>query len=379
MAIPVFTFRGKTSYELGYNYGKTLKSRIERTFEIYMALFLQFGSHEFVKSYAMNVKRVIEKCFPKTIANEIKGISDGSGIEIWKIYAINARTEIVCDLGSMTDECTAVVYKKGNIIAQNWDWIDCMQDQIVLVRFILSDINEYKNDDYKTDAILSLIEPGMIGKIGLNSDKIGTLLTLLRKPNDYLKELELDNVRYSGIPIHFLLRLILECNNIDYVCNKLFNSIPINTSSCIGISNANNKAYFLEFCGNKVNKLITSNNGLSFHTNHYIGCDLGLLDMEHYNSSTFNRLQTAKELGLSFKPNMDTNDAIQYIKLILMNKDDDKYPICRYREYFDKLKSHISTNSSIIMDLNKCQIYITKGNGLTSDYYTFNIYKKAKL
>lgn len=368
--LPVFTFEGKTSYELGFNYGKLLGDRIKNTWEIYYKFFIDHGgTPTFIKAFSLKVKSVIKKYLYDTIYQELKGISDGSNIDLWKIYAINSRTEIYNELKIILNECSSIIYKNKNIIGQNWDWIESMQSNMFIGRFILNKINKYNSNKNKTNVILSLLEPGMIGKIGLNSNKIGTLLMLL-KPQKYIDI----NKDIIGIPIHILLRLFLESNNINYIFNNILNGkLPINTYSCIGLSNNLNKSYFIEFCGEKYDKLIASNNLFSLHTNHYLGCQLGLTLMEYKDSSTFNRLNMLYKLTDNI--NYNEINYIQFIKNILKNIDDKKYPICRYNETHLKGVT-IGTNCSVILDLRNGNMHISKGNPRKSEFKVVNVNSK---
>ena len=55
--------------------------------------------------------------------------------------------------------------------------------------------------------MMMLIEPGMVGKIGHNENGLGVRLNFLYTPSS--------DIRYDGIPVHILLRGILECSNYD--------------------------------------------------------------------------------------------------------------------------------------------------------------------
>jgi len=50
------------------------------------------------------------------------GISEGAGVSLSDIIAINVRTEIA--FGMFSDGCTALGWKTrdGSFLAQNWDW-----------------------------------------------------------------------------------------------------------------------------------------------------------------------------------------------------------------------------------------------------------------
>ena len=89
-------------------------------------------------------------------AEEIEGIAQGAAVDPLDIYALNARSEI---LALPAQECTALCFPDARLLGQNWDWAQDLEELAVLMRIVRSDGHR----------ILMLTEPGMIGKIGMNS------------------------------------------------------------------------------------------------------------------------------------------------------------------------------------------------------------------
>jgi hypothetical protein len=85
-----------------------------------------FGEHTTAFRERVEQYRVlIQQCTPE-LYNEMRGISDGSGIKLSHIIALNARSElIVSDIVNKDEkinECTTIYSEKIRTLAQTWDF-----------------------------------------------------------------------------------------------------------------------------------------------------------------------------------------------------------------------------------------------------------------
>ncbi|MEZ4579205.1 MAG: C45 family autoproteolytic acyltransferase/hydrolase [Desulfobacterales bacterium] len=106
-------------------------------------------------------------------------------------------------------ECHHPGVRKQKLMAQNWDWDMEMEELAVIL-------------DIETDTgtrILTMTEPGMIAKIGMNSHGVGVCL----------KFMSIENYTPEGIPSMSLLRAILESKDLDAARSVI-------TSHCLGKS-----------------------------------------------------------------------------------------------------------------------------------------------
>ena len=162
--IPIFSLHG-SSKEIGYQHGSLLKSRIEKSISLYDNLFnLENGK---IKRLAQHYREQIHS-FNPNYCTEIEAIAEGADVEPYWIYALNSRTEI---LNRLIDECTAVYFKNSALLGQNWDWLKESEELAVILRLKLQ--NGLK--------ILTLTEPGIIGKIGSKRWKRSKMPPIPRK------------------------------------------------------------------------------------------------------------------------------------------------------------------------------------------------------
>ena len=119
-----------------------------------------------------------------------EAIAEAARIEPWCVFLLNARTEV---LNASVGECTSLAVPETRILAQTWDWIRELEELVV--------ITEVEKDDGQR--FVTLVEPGMLAKIGMNSRGFGVGLNFLKA------EQSLD-----GVPVHLVLRALLECSNL---------------------------------------------------------------------------------------------------------------------------------------------------------------------
>jgi isopenicillin-N N-acyltransferase-like protein len=152
-------------------------------------------------------------------------------------------------------ECTALAVlpaasKDGHTwLAQNWDWIGEQRASLVVLRI---------TDDDGTQRI-TLTEAGMLAKIGLNDRGVGVCLNILRSNDDGRK---------PGMPVHVLLRRLLECDSVDDAC-AVAQSVTHGASSNILVADADGHAASLELSPRDV-AIVAPANGTLAHTNHYL-------------------------------------------------------------------------------------------------------------
>ena len=317
---PIIEISG-TPTERGLEYGEKCKDRILKCIKFYKKIFRL--SEEEVFKKAKYYHQEIWK-FNKDYCDEIESIAKSAGVDPLWIYALNARTEILL---ANTQECTAVYFRKTKLLAQNWDWAKDLEELTIILKIT-------REDGHK---ILMVTEPGIIGKIGFNSSSVGVTLNILK----------ISGIKFTGLPIHIMLRAVLDSKSIKEA-EKLV-SLSNSTSNLI-IADAKGNFLDVEFAGKK--KFVFKNSApVFYHTNHYLGKDI--TPKNKTNASSFVRYERLQEMKL-------VGGSVADMKKILLDKENE-LPICRSfvpYPHFGK----IGTISSIIMDLSAKEMHLTKGN-----------------
>lgn len=232
--------------ERGLAHGKAAKELIEKNIAFYKRL-LKLDDAVLLEQ-AKKLAGVIGTFRPEFI-QEMDGIAEGAGVEPGYVYMINARTELLALGDTVQSECATFYFPQTSLLFENWDWSEPSKELTVLLHITLP-----------TGAtILTFTEAGMLGKVGMSSAGFGVAFNYLY-PNGAL----------NGLPIHALLRAILECSSYDEALNLLKNTDLTGTSGNILLANAQGQATNFELSGTSATPIPTTGKFFA-HTNHYIG------------------------------------------------------------------------------------------------------------
>ncbi|MCJ7582307.1 MAG: C45 family peptidase [Candidatus Aminicenantes bacterium] len=333
---PVIKIRG-TAEDLGRQHGTLLKERIHRTIEFYQNQF-QLPEQQ-ILGIAAQFRKSTE-VFREDIFIEIEALARAAEVDPLWIYALNGRTELL-NLNPM--ECTALVFRKQRLIGQNWDWHGEMEELAIIL-----DIE--KENGHR---ILTMTEPGMVGKIGMNHCGVGVCLNFMT----------IENYQPSGVPLHVLLRSILDSKSVyeaqtliqPHLCGKVGNIL---------ISNGTGDIVDLELAGDEFFSIPVDD--LFVHTNHFLTkVDY---DLKLFPSSTGRYNRAKKLLSQLEDPSIDS------IKNILKDRENGDTPICRTHFSHPWLTDDMSiTVTTIIMDLKNLKFHITRGNPVDNPFTVFSL------
>jgi isopenicillin-N N-acyltransferase-like protein len=329
MRFPEITISG-TPNELGFAHGMALSSEIESTIDFYATIFKKSSSE--IIDRAKHFRKVILDYNP-AFCDEIEGIAAGAKIKepLW-IYALNSRSEILAlDATMDANECTALYFQPTALLGQNWDWGRPLEDLAVLMQMKISE----------NHTIQMLTEPGIIGKIGLNSYGIGTCLNILRI-----------NQPLNGMPIHIVLRSILESQTLENAKLAIQKS-GYGKASNVLCGDPYGNFCDIEFAGDET-FMLPSKTPYMVHTNHFLGKPINPTDASFMNSHT--RLQVANEKASKLKQfNIDE------MKAILTDRSNSEYPIWRHYKSDNELRE-VGSVATIIMDLKSRKMHVRRGN-----------------
>ena len=242
----------------------------------------------------------------------------------------------------MVDECTAVYFKNSALLGQNWDWLQESEELAMIMRL------KVKNGNRNGFKILTLTEPGVISKIGLNNYGLGVCLNYLF----------IDRKDSLGVPVHVLLRSILESRTIESAASKI-DQYDKGTASNILIGDKNGNYLDLELAIERT-FFYPTKEPIFIHTNHYLaeGFDTSVDDFagSHYRFSRANVL--AKNMHGVTKDEM---------KFILLDDSDPELPICRKYSFVEDF-GQLGTVTTILMDLRNHTLELSDGNPFDNNF-----------
>jgi len=324
--------------ERGQQHGSLLKERIKHTVDYYKEIFQQTEEDIFQK--AAHFRQVIRE-YKLAYSEEIEGIAQGADINPLWIYALNARTEIIPILAT---ECTSLYFQSSAILGQTWDWSESLEDLAVILQI-------EDDEQFEHLGITTFTEPGILAKIGFNSAGVGVCLNFLNshKPR-------------TGVPVHIVLRAVLESNTIEQA-RQVLASAGLDKASNILVGDCYGNCLNVEFAGDE-SFSIEPEGGVMLHTNHYLAEPItperGLF------LSSFQRYRSARAHA-----EILSNYSIEEAKNMLLDNSHPQFPI--QRSYLpDPDLGNVGTVATLLMDLKRRQLHVKKGNTSASRFQIVN-------
>lgn len=330
-SLPLITLRGSAE-QRGVAYGEQAGDRIHTTFDFYFdAIFRNSAlSQEEIQRRADRVKTLIADYAPDYVV-ELDSMAKAANIESWKVYVLNARTEI---LNAPLAECTSVYFQQSRILGQTWDWIKELEDLVVILRYEMDDGH----------VITTLSEPGMLAKIGMNNAGLGVCLNFLASSN-----------RLDGVPVHIVLRAILECRDINEARRRLDESGRGKSSHFLVAHD--DESFGMEFAEGQCGE-ITAFKDVLLHTNHCIAPGL--------NSSM---LPTSAERLLQAQQAVQALGSYQLEDMQGILLDDSQGDVSIQASYHPEKEMgglDVGTCATIIMELSENNFHYKKGPGTST-------------
>lgn len=287
---PELTVAG-APYERGYAYGEATAPLVRHSIASYARLFAHRRGLDWEASQreALHYLPLLQEVAPDLL-EEMRGIAAGASRSMAEILVLNVRTELMAGIGagvvhpeaaaaiarnqaadvpSLPDdepaingqpagddgECTTAAATGRatatgtTLLAQTWDWQGDQRAACVLLRVQAPGEPE----------ILTMTEAGMVGKVGMNSAGLAVSLNLLRS---------LDDGRAVGMPVHVLLRKMLQTQSFAEACATA-QLAPAAGSSCVTLASTGGELVSLEITPGGVAE-VWAEGGLLAHANHCV-------------------------------------------------------------------------------------------------------------
>jgi isopenicillin-N N-acyltransferase-like protein len=280
-------------------------------------------------------------------------VADSSGLDLDSLLALNIRYEILyyqLSARAMADGCTSFAVlpsatANGHLlIGQNWDWIPQVQGAI---------LHTIEPDGLET---ISFTEAGIVGgKIGLNSAGLGLAVNGLHTTDD-------DWSRLSR-PFHVRCYEILRARDLEAATQVVTCSKRACSTNFL-IAQVSDRVANIEAAPNKA-RTFGPEDGFLVHTNHFLDPNaLGVVEPPRERwSSTYHRLDCLREL-LARKRPLAVEDIQGYLR------DHQAYPhsVCCHEDPDLPPAEHYRTVTSVIMDLDTRELYLSDGPPCQSAY-----------
>lgn len=348
--LPVISVKGKPG-DVGFQYGAQCREMIHKNIRLYFRVFQHYAGLDHGQAVALARKFIpVIQAFDPHIFEEIRGIAEGAKVELEEILALNARTELMYPDRLATGECTALTAlpeatAAGQmLLGQNWDWKPHLMETTVLLE---------AQQEGKPN-VVTLTEAGIVGKIGLNSAGLGACLNILKAP-----------VGQVGVPIHVLMRGILNCERFGDAISKIAAMDRGSANNCL-IAHRDGAAMDFEMAP-QVLDFFYPEEGILVHTNHFTSDRLKPLDasLTEFPDSLL-RYGRAKQKLTARSGRISIEDFKEIFRDHLNHPDS----ICRHPDPRDPELEQAQTVASIIMNLTTKEVHICHGPPCENEYQT---------
>lgn len=274
----IYEFSG-THYEMGFQQGQTFKEELHNAISMFVSLeaieqlkpenlstevFIELGSS---KAYS-TFRRMFRKNFPNQ-SERIKGIADGSELNIKILYLLMAAEVMLADLDwelpHLKTGCTSIAYKSaktksGNtMVSRNFDYASFLVPYLVLRKNFPKGFN-------KTVDLTAILLPGTFNGMNEHGVFIGT---------DEAFPLE---ERETGLPASLIIQEALEnCQNSEEVV-QFFKKVPRGSANVILVADPKDNIRVMEYTSNRLYDRTTDEDFI-VGTNHFTFEDLKKIDL----------------------------------------------------------------------------------------------------
>lgn len=326
---------GTDDSQVGQTHGSAAKVHIGRSIDFYADLFWQKSKQSWpqVQDTARAFEQHIKSTWP-LYHEEMRGVADGSKMDILDIVALNVRTEIA--FGQFSDGCTSLSWhgEKGAKLGQNWDWMPVQKENLIILRI--------KGTDERPSMAM-VTEAGIIGKIGFNEYGVGVCLNAIRAKG----------CDANRLPVHLGLRMALESRSAAEAADRM-EAIGMASSAHILIADEK-EAIGFEFTSTTFARLPMDANNQVIHSNHLIATHSNVCEPFWLADSPV-RVETMGNLTQKLTETTHEPTLKEFSKLF---EDEQHYPvsICRRLQG----DSTFETLFNIVMDLKNKNAIVRMG------------------
>ena len=345
MTLPVVYLEGEP-FEQGQQHGLALREQIAQNLDVYYDRFLREGQLDADEVRARTARLLPTLERQRDYFAAVRGVADGSGMELIDIAMLNLRYELLYYQYSVLpvggpDGCTSFAAlpsaaASGHLlIGENWDWIPEVQGAVLYTRGALE--------------TLSFTEAGIVGgKIGLNSAGVGLAINgLLTTSDDWARPVK---------PFHARCYEILRSASLEPALLAIERE-PRACSANFVLAQAPDRVVNVEAAPDRVCATAPIE-GVLAHTNHFED-PLSLRVTEPRSERrphSYTRLARMREL-------LDARRPLSVADIQSCLRDHDNYPdsVCRHEHPDDPPEEACTTVVSAVMDLHERTLWLAQG------------------
>lgn len=344
-------------FERGRQYGAQVAARIKGSVELYKEVFDHYAGWDWKKviEYAHGFEPVLES-YRSHFLPELRGIAEGAGLSLGDILALNVRTEVMfaAVARAAPQECTAFaalpeVTRDGHtLVGQNWDWKPDTAETVVILEV------EPENGP----RFVTVVEAGMLAKVGMNSAGIGLTTNALISDQDK---------GHPAVPYHAVLRAILESETpADALIAITYHRRSSSANYLIG--HRDGEAINVETAPGNYSRIYPEfpEGGVYGHANHFSSPSFDLNDVGLWDGpgSLFRGYRIRKLLERT-----GGEITVEGAQEALADHFSFPFSICSHTDPSRTPVEQYATIASVVMDLDTLEMWVSDGNPCQTPFH----------
>ena len=366
MEMPLFTIRGATNRERGFDDGTQCRELIHGVLDRYISFF--YSGHapvswDSAKKISREFLPFIRDYSPELL-EELEGMAEGSGADFDDLLTLNSRSEAMTLIQRPAsdeeelDGCSSVAILPDamgdghTVLAQNWDTYTWQEYGTIILQVLKDDGAD----------MMIVTEAGQLARYGMNQAGIALGVNSLHKTY---------NTKVFGVPSVFVRRKFLEQDRYVDAVNKIFaaeSMLPMYYAAAY----AGGDAMGFEKL-ERGHLVLYPENGLIAHSNH-----LKHPKYAYQVDSLGGTLYRDRRILHHLEPKVGS---ITRADIIEAFKDHFGFPfcVCRHGDERKKELDKISTLGCIIMDTTDKRMWVCKGTPCCGQFREYAWDRPGKL
>jgi isopenicillin-N N-acyltransferase-like protein len=344
--------------ELGQQIGEATRDTLPPLFEHVLSRMNQNRATSLdtvdVLATADSYYGIVEQ-YSADMAEELRGIAEGSDLTPAQIMLVNVRSEVPHRIGGGSvpwEGCTTIAVEKERasagvgLVGQNWDNDDQMRPFSLVI----------KRRPAGKPANMTWGQAGLIAYMGLNDAGLGVALNAIP-----------GTMNVDGLPWYFTVRGVHEATDIAGV-NEAIGRMDRARPGNLGMITREGAVDF-EVMAGKHRMVRGDDDGLMVHTNHCVHPELANVNERAIlYGQTFER----KTRSQSMLDETSGSVAVDDVKAILSDHDNHPTSICRHPNDNPKSGSDRSV-ISMIVEPDAGRMHVTNGNPCDNPYEVYEL------
>jgi isopenicillin-N N-acyltransferase-like protein len=294
---------------------------------------------------------------------ELEGIAEGAGVDAEDVLALNVRTEVMFGFDARAarvaaKECTAIAVGAeatagGRVlVAQNWDWKPGVRDTCVLLAMRPTG----------RPAFVTLVEAGLLAKVGMNTAGIGLATNALTSSRDRGQ---------SGVPFHAILRRVLTSASLDDAVAAITDHERASSANYL-IGSRDGRVVDLEVAPGGADMAWRIEGDTLCHANHFVRPDRAFKDLALLDGRESPMRHAALEASTGERP-IDAATLEQALRAHAGPHRGDG-SVCAHADPTQPPEADYATIAGVVMDLTSMQLRITRGNPCETPFETLRLH-----